>query len=52
MVEGIHAERQSFVQARSAVTDPFQPFTQLFDKEQLIRALLQGMTGFNSGYSS
>ncbi|QTK81175.1 Hypothetical protein AT6N2_L0222 [Agrobacterium tumefaciens] len=52
MVDGIHAERQGLVQALSAVTDPFQPFTQLFDNEQLIRALLHGMTGFNLGYSS
>ncbi|MNX74049.1 hypothetical protein D3C86_1054730 [compost metagenome] len=52
MVDGIHAERQGLVQPLRAVTDPFQPFTQLFDNEQLIRALLHGMTGFNSGYSS
>ncbi|KIV63201.1 hypothetical protein SZ54_3940 [Rhizobium sp. UR51a] len=38
------------MQPLRAATDPFQPFTQLFDNEQLIRALLHGMTGFNSGY--
>lgn len=51
VIDGIHAERQGLVQAVRTATDPFQPFTQLFDNEQLFRALLHGMTGFNSGFS-